>query len=175
MALMARAARREDEPELLRLLIDLHRNNGAGWGFPYSLDLVQRRIEAATRPNRNTRTHIDNFQMGSIGVVGPVGGPLTATVGLFIEPFFWYSTAPCLVETWLYVVPSARRHQAQQRALFSFSNHVHQAVREGWKDPTPFPLMTGFVNMTRDDGRLLERFWRIMSGARKCGVLFFRN
>lgn len=172
-----RLATVRDEPELFKLLVDLHRFNKAGWGLPYEPGLVRRRIEAATRPNPETRTNPQDQLRGIVGVIGPEGGRLIGSVGLFIEPFFWFTSAPSLVEIWFYVRPEERNQAQHHRDLFEFSRWTHDRLKAGMPNyRLPFDLFTGFVHMAADD-KLgpMERLWRKLSGATKAGVLFARR
>lgn len=184
-----RLAAQEDESALLDLLISLHRNNEAGWGHPYDLTTVRSRIEAGTRPiwgmrtlNQDKPQELWDKRTGIIGVIGPRGGPLVGSVGLFNEPFFWFSQAPSMVEIWFYVRPDARNQRQHHRDLFAFSQWAHESVKAGLKDyRLPMLMMTGFVHAPRagyqNQNRFeaLRRLWRRMSGAQEIGALFARR
>ncbi len=174
-----RPATIKDEPALLALLLDLHAKNDAGWGHPYNLQKVKARIEAGTRPDFATRTYPEDRRCGFIGVIGPEGGRLIGSVGLFIEEFFWFSDAPSLIETWLYVAPGERRHAQYVRDLMAFSREQHERLKGVLAEyNAPMLLLTGFVHAPVEDDKKVEplrRLWRKLSGAREIGVLFGRR
>ncbi len=171
-----RMADHRDEGEIYSLLIDMHRENQSGWGFPYRPELVLARIETGTRPDPRTRSNPQDQRRGVIGVIGPVGGPLLASAGIFFEPIMWFSDFPGAVELWLYVRKEARGTGQHERDLFAFALWVHARMKSDL-DPSykvPFPMQTGFYHRgKRFDA--MERLWRRFSGGAKCGVLFVRD
>lgn len=173
--LRARAATVADENALFDLLVDLHRHNKNGWGFPYRPEIVLDAIEAGTRPEPALRRNPANQRRGIIGVIDGAPGHLIASVGLFIDPVVWFSDAVGLTELWLYVRPSERHAARHYRSLFAFSLWAHDHMKAQLRDyPLDFPLSTGFMHLGSRLG-VMERLWMRVSGAQKCGVLFLRR
>jgi hypothetical protein len=165
----------KDEEPLFSLLVDLHKHNSFGWGFPYRPELVVQWIERGTRPDPRERSNPEDQTRGIIGVVdGPNG--LRASVGLFIVTPVWFTDALCLQELWLYVRPNERGAARLFRDLFQFSLWAHEGMKVGLDKPgyPPFVLQTGFMN-DADQVERMERLWRRYSGGRKIGVLFQRG
>jgi hypothetical protein len=170
-----RVATFADENALYDLLVDLHRNNEHGWGFPYRPEIVLSCIEAGTRPEPAARRNPSNQRRGIIGVIDGTDGRLIASVGLFIDPVVWFSDATGLTELWLYVRPWARHAARHYRSLFAFSLWAHDFMRSQLRDyPLDFPLSTGFLHLGHRLGPM-ERLWARFSGAKKAGVLFVRR
>ncbi len=144
-----RIATPADEGNLYDLLVDLHRHNAAGWGAPFSPQLVFAQIEVGTRANISTRTNLNDRRLGRIGVIGEPGGRLVGSIGLFVDPQAWFTDqAYCLVELWVYVRPEARDRRKLERALFAFANAHHAEVKasllkSGYE--FSFPMQSGFL------------------------------
>jgi hypothetical protein len=169
-----RRAGPEDEDKIFALLVEMHRHNRSGWGFPYNPNLVMTRIEAGTRPDPTTRRY-PSLHNGLIGVVDG-DTDIVASIGLFVEPSTWFTEASCLREIWVYVRPSERA-AALYEELFRFGLEAHRHMQEelrGKGYPLPFPYQTGVMN---DAGKIevMERLWRKASGAEKVGVLFMKR
>ena len=177
-----RIADYRDEPALYDLLVDLHKENQYGWGHPFHEGLVRSKIESATRPRFETRTNPKDLRIGTIGVIGRPGERLIATVGLFSEPLYWFTLAPDLVETWLYVRPEYRARRDYQRDLFAFSLWVHEqmashkAMKPQEYGAASFDLLTGFIHAPYrahpTTFEAMRRLWRRYSGAEQIGALF---
>jgi len=172
---IVRQATHLDEDAIYNILVDLHRHNAHGWGFPFRPEIVIGRIQAGTRPDPRARTNPTDQRRGMIGVIDGANH-LIGTVGLFIENPMWFSDALGLSELWLYVRPEYRANKSNMRALFEFSVWAHEGMKAGLGSdyPLPFPLLTGFVNL---GGRYLSmsRLWRRFSRGEECGALFFRE
>ena len=191
-----RIADYRDESALYDLLVDLHKENQYGWGHPFHEGLVRAKIETATRPRMviedkatgrksysyANRTNPQDTRVGTIGVIGRPGERLIATVGLFSEPLYWFTLAPDLVETWLYVRPEYRARRDYQRDLFAFSLWVHaklashEAMKPQEYGAASFDLLTGFIHAPYrahpTTFEAMRRLWRRYSGAEQIGALF---
>lgn len=169
-----------DEPQIFALLIEMHKHNAAGWGWPYSSKIIMDRIETATRRwDKETkrynppRTNPQDNRWGVIGVIdGPPGGPLVGAVGVFLDPPMWFSSALTPMELFLFVRKGERGAARHERDLVGYAKWFHAGLKErGAGGILRFPLMTGFVHM---GGRFsaMERLWRRLSGGQKVGVMF---
>lgn len=167
-----RIATIQDEEAIYNLLIELHRHNKFGWGFPYRPEIILRRIEQATRPDPDTRSDPGDKLRGVIGVIdGPDRLPV-ASVGLYVEPPVWFTDAVSLSELWFYVRPGVRGAPQHERALRDFSLWVHQRLRP--KDhPLPFPMATGYMHVGPRSS-VMARLWRrLWPGSHEVGRLFW--
>jgi hypothetical protein len=183
-----RLAEPPDEAQLFSLLIDMHRYNGGGWGIPYNLALVRDHVEAGTRrimrtdaqgiqrPDTRFRSNPNNEAVASIGVIGPLGGHLEASIGLFVEPVAWFSDVPGFSEKWLFVRPEARDRRHLEDDLFHFARWARSFMDAG-AQPFPFRLLTGFVYDGADPRRraAMDRLWTRKSGGRRIGSLFMTD
>lgn len=173
MTPLVRTATRADEIELYALLIALHRHNDAGWGCPYDPQKVLSQIQVGTRMIFAERDNPHDERWGNIGVIGPHGGKLIGSVGLFVEPAAWFTTAVSLYELWLFVRPE-ERHRKLERALFAYANAFHDEFKAtlragGYKYPAD--LQTGFVHRG-PRFNLMASLWERASGAKRIGMLF---
>lgn len=174
-----RLATQKDEAALFDLLVELHRHNGAGWGFAYRPALVREVIECATRPDPQTRTNPANQRRGIIGVIEGPEGKLIGTVGIFLDAPFWYSDILVPMEIWLYVRPEVRGRRRLEVALRDYAVDVHEKLRPSVAEyKMPFPMLTGYIHDGGDERRfrLMGRLWqRLFPGARPVGMLFWRD
>ncbi len=152
-----RTADWRDESAIYNILIAMHRHNNSGWGWPYRPEIVLARIETATRHDVATRTNPNDKR---IGVIGPIGGPLIGTVGIFQEPPVWFTSALTPTELWLYVRQGERAGH-YERDLMAYATWVHASLKAAMPNyPLPFPLLTGFMHLgNRIEG--MERLWRV--------------
>lgn len=164
-----------DEAEIYDFLVNLWKHNDNGWGWAYDPVTVLKQIEAATRPNPQTRSDPRDERRGMIGIIRNEEGKVVASVGLFIGPLVWFSTLPGLTELWCYVLPEARGTARHERDLFTFARWCHDSLKrdlKGWN--APFPLVSGFMH----DGpcfAVMVRLWRRLFGGRQIGALFQRD
>lgn len=167
-----RLADHRDEEAIYDLLIAMHRYNQAGWSYPYRPEIVLSRIETGTRPDPRTRTNPQDQRRAIIGVIGPEGGPLKASIGLVIESPMWFSETPAMIELWFFVREGERRSSGHVKALREFALWAHASMKRDLGDryPQPFELITGFQHRgDRFDAML--RLWRRWGG-KMCGALF---
>jgi hypothetical protein len=171
-----------DEESVYRLLVEMHRYNSNGWGFDYDQGIVLSQIEAATRPPPMQRSDPRNQEVGFIGLVDDTDGNPVGLIGLFLKPPMWFTTAPCVMELFLYVRPGVPGRAHHERDLRAYGKWVHasmKADRHMADYAAPFPLLTGFFNMEplpadprkRSRFDLLRRLWRRWGG-REVGVLW---
>jgi hypothetical protein len=161
-----------DERGLFELLVDMHRYNDAGWGYPYDPALVRGQIEVGTRGNLKTRTDKNDKRIGIIGVIDGPDGKLAATIGLFGERPMWFSQAMGLVELWVYVRPGASRRcevELRQFARWAFDS-MKADIHKTPPYPYPFELLTGFQHRG-EHFKAMFRIWRRWGG-RLIGMLF---
>ena len=174
----ARTADSRDEGAIFGALIEMHRHNNNGWGWYYRPEIVLARIETATRHDVTTRTNPNDKRIGVIGVIGPVGGPLVGTVGIFMEPATWFTDFLVPTELWLYVRKGERGAAHHERDLMAYAEWFHAGMKVGMEKPgaPPMPLLTGFMHMgNRFSG--MERLWRRLVGdrMRRTGVLYMKD
>ena len=170
-----RTADYRDEDAAYSLLVAMHRHNDGGWHFPYDPSVVLARIETATRPDPRTRTNPQDQRVGTIGVIGPLGGPLIGIVGVFLDPPMWFTSALAPTELFLFVRKGERGAARHERDLMAYAEWFHAGLKAGMPNyKLPFPLLTGFMHLgSRFEG--MERLWRRLCGGRKAGVLFMKD
>ncbi len=163
-----------DEDGLYSLLIELHRHNDRGWGFPYRPEIVLERIETGTRPDPRTRTNPGDQRRAIIGVIDGPDGKICASTCLMLEPPVWFTDVFALMELWVYVRPSVRRGTLLYDDLFRFAKWAREYMeteikREDPNYPYPVELFSGFMHRGK---RLpaMERLWSAYGD--KCGVLY---
>lgn len=175
-----RIANFHDERALYALLVDLHRHNQAGWGYPYAPRTVMSQIEVGTRPDPRTRSNPNDIRGGIIGVIDSPEGRLIGTIGLFDMAPAWFSEgtdARALFEIWLYVRPRARHIGRHYRNLFRFGHWAHDSMKADLAKtdyPYIFPMFTGFMHQG-NRYLLMERLWQTFCGGRKVGSLYMRR
>lgn len=127
-----------DAPEIWRLFLQTHRENGI---FPLAPQKVTHFLDRAIHPER-----IPSYDTGpraQIGVVGPQGR-LEAIVFILISSF-WYSEELHLEELLVYVDPEHRK-----------SRHAQACI--GWmkalSDQLQIPLITGIISKERTASKI---------------------
>jgi len=96
---------------------------------------------------------------GIVGVIGPVGGKLEATILLRTEPL-WYSDKLCLVERSVFVDPEYRNAKGGRAArLIEFAKTAAESL--------DMPLIIGVLSSQRSASkvRMYERHFGPPSGA----------
>ncbi len=130
---IVRVARPEDRPEIWRLFLSGHRENGQFNLAPEKVDFF---LSRALHPDM-----IAPWDAGPRGVIGVIGdvGRLEGLVMVFISTF-WYSHDRHLEEHLVYVDPECRR-----------SFHARALIRwmKEQSDITGLPLMTGVISNER--------------------------
>jgi GNAT superfamily N-acetyltransferase len=168
-----RIATHHDERKLLNLLIELHRDNNDGWGIPYDVGVIMRRIEQGTRQDPAQRSDPGDQWRAVHGVIdSPDGQRIDASIGCFILPITWYSNWVSITELWVYV-REEERGQGLEEELAQFGLWVRERLRD--PDQAFFPMVTGFLEGGKRDMRLMERLWPKIWGpkAKKIGVLYW--
>lgn len=173
-----RWATHADEHSIYDALIELHRVNGFGWGFPFRPEIVLAQIEVGTRADPKTRTNPIDQRRGVIGVIDGADGKIAGLVGIFFMSPMWFSDWAVPTELFLFVRPTEREHRRYARDLFDFARWFRDGLKA---QPSmvdsrlPFPLMTGFMhvdNPKRPLFAVMERLWQRLSGGKKIGTLF---
>lgn len=144
---MVRIAKPDDRPEIWRLFLSGHRENGQFSLAPEKVDFF---LSRALHPEMIPPW--DTGPRGAVGVIGDVG-KLEGLVMLFISSF-WYSNDRHLEEHLIYVDPECRR-----------SFHARAMIRwmKEQADMTGLPLMTGVISTHRTQekvnlyGRMLPK------------------
>ena len=133
-----------DAPEIWRLFLQTHRENGL---FSLAPQKVTNFMDRALHPERIPLT--DTGPRAQIGVIGPQGR-LEAVVFVLLSSF-WYSEEIHLEELLVYVDPECRG-----------SNHAKSCIgwMKGLADELQVPLLTGIISKDRTASkiRLYDRF-----------------
>jgi hypothetical protein len=128
----------QDAPEIWRMFLQLHRENGL---FEIDPQKVTNFMDRAIHPER-----IPNWDTGpraQIGVIGPPG-KLEAVVFVLIAQF-WYSSEYHLEELLVYVDPECRK-----------SRHAIACVTwmKALSDQLQIPLLTGIISKDRTAAKI---------------------
>ncbi len=133
-----RLAKPEDKPELVRLFLMAHNENGM---FQPAPEKASWYMDRALCPEM---IHfLDTGPRGAIGVIGPVG-KLEAFAFVIIGEY-WYTTQKHLEELIVYVDPQCRR-----------SDHAKALVQwmKDQSDLTGIPLLTGVISNDRTEAKV---------------------
>lgn len=135
---IVRKATPDDTPEIWRLFLQGHRENGA---FTLSPQKVEFFMTRALHPERIAAT--DTGLRGQIAVIGPPGR-LEAIVFVVIGSF-WYSDEYHLEELLVYVDPECRR-----------SEHAKQCIEwmKRTADNLGLKLLTGIISKDRTAAKI---------------------
>ncbi len=136
-----RIATQRDEAALYDLLMALNADNG--FGIPISPEKIRAQMEKGTRQ-----------QGGIVGVIDGPDGQLVASIGLFMQQF-WYAERYYLGEMWLFVRPEFRRGTRHADDLFRFAEWCRREMESG--SDQPWIVMTSVSSPRRLDAKL--RFW----------------
>lgn len=133
-----RKAMPQDAPEIWRLFLQLHRENGL---FTIAPAKVTSFMDRALHPERIP--HWDLGPRAQIGVIGPPGR-LEAVVFVLIAQF-WYSEDFHLEELLVFVDPECRK-----------SGHAVACVRwmKNLSDQLKIPLLTGIISKERTAAKI---------------------
>lgn len=170
-----RVAGWQDEERIYEFLIELHRYNERGWGWPFRPEIVLAQIEAATRPDPKTRTNPNDKRLGRIGLI-EAHGEIVASTGVYFVSPVWFTDAVAPQELWLYVKPEHRSH-GYDKDLFDFAiwlKELAKTMPEMKDHPLAWPLYTGFQYEGRDERtlRAMDLLWRRRSRGRLVGQLY---
>jgi len=125
-----RMAGSQDDDRVFDHLLKLYNENSL---FPISGKKVMEAIKTATEGRG-----------GIIGLIEGAGGNIEASVGLFIETF-WYTDALNLSERWNYVEPDHRK-STHAKKLIEFSKWSSEKIG--------IPLFMGIVSNIRTDAKV---------------------
>lgn len=134
-----RVALPQDEEAIMELCRLLHAENAIA---SMNEDKVRNMIRRALNPDKKSFA-------GLCGVIGPVGGPLSAVCYLFVSQL-WYTDDWHLEEVFLFVHPEHRR-KPYGRIMMRFMKATSERLG--------IPLLTGIVSNHRTEAkvRLYER------------------
>ena len=135
---IVRIAKPIDAPEIWRLFLQTHHENGM---FQISPHKVTQLMDRALHPER-IPPH-DTGVRAQIGVIGPQGR-LEAVVFILISSF-WYSDDLHLEELLLYVDPECRASR-HANALLQWMKDL--------ADNLKIPLLTGIISTTRTEHKI---------------------
>lgn len=147
-----------DEAALFDLLLELHRDNAGGVSIPKSDEKVRKAVADAC-----------NGRGGIAGVIGPYGGRLHASIGIFCACTWYSDWWDILSVHWLFQRAEERRGTAVYDALCDFAER-HWADMEKRLGRSLLVEMS-FVSARRLDAR--ERLWG--RRGRKIGTTFLLN
>lgn len=135
---IVRPARPYDAPEIWRLFLQVHRENGL---FALAPHKVTAMMDRALHPENIHPT--DTGPRAQIGVIG-IPGKLEAIVFVLVSTF-WYSDELHLEELMVYVDPECRQ-----------SNHAVACVdwMKNWADTLQIPLLTGIISKHRTAAKI---------------------
>lgn len=133
-----------DAPEVWRLFLQVHRENGL---FSLAPHKVTTFMDRALHPER-----IPAWDTGPRAQIGVIGSPgRLEAVAFVLLSSFWYSDEIHLEELLVYVDPECRK-----------SNHAKSCVNwmKGLSDSLKVPLLTGIISKERTAAkiRLYDRF-----------------
>lgn len=147
-SLDVRRALVEDEEGVMELCRNLHQENGL---FDMDEPLVRSMLHRAF-----------DRRDGILGVIGPPGGPLEASIYLLISRF-WYSYRKHLEELWTFVHPDHRR-TPHAKSLINFAKTC--------SDELQIPLNIGILSNERTEAKV--RLYERQIG-KPAGAFFFYN
>lgn len=167
-----------DETNIYDALVELHRLNGFGWGYPFRPEIVLAQIEVGTRADPKTRSNPQDQRRGVIGVIDSADGKIAGVIGVFFITPMWFTDWAVPTELFLFVRPTERSRRRYERDLFNFARWFRDSLKSqpSMQDSRlPFPLMTGFIHVDNPKRPLLavmDRLWQRLSGGKKIGILF---
>lgn len=158
MRVQVRPATVADEERLGSFLVDLHVTSPIAHPFKISPPRVRAMIERGTRGGG-----------GIIGIVDGNKGDVAASIGLFLERY-WWSEATFYQATWIFVAPKYRG-KVDPASLFEFAEVERQRLESVLHQAgLDFPL---FVESSHTNGERLaarDRLWSRFG--RRIGSIF---
>jgi hypothetical protein len=135
---IVRTAKPMDAPEIWRLFLQVHRENGLFSIAPHKVTMM---MDRALHPEAIPPTDIG--PRACIGVIGPMGR--LEGLSFVLISSFWYSEDLHLEELLVYVDPECRR-SGHARALVAWMKNLADSLK--------IPLMTGIISKQRTAAKI---------------------